>query len=487
MLRRQSKMIACTSPPQRKHRVEARRIVEQGQGASLPPRSSQPMYAAGSSLGETVRHEGVRAERPSIALAPRFRNEREDERDDALVISEVHGVVRSVVRRDQYAGGNPTHRPPPPPPPPPLRSTWNETDRGNRSSDWGRQTRVPTVHIAPRDQPNSRYPPQAWTYLQRGSTYGSVVNYQAARYWRENRDRSQAGRVGLVYERGHVPPSEVSRLQPSLIARPEIARPAVAVPPPAAVARLAEGAKRALSPRVSEQITKKFKGFDKLDLLCTATLDVGPLHDNPLGCSCPKSKCVALYCDCFKAGRRCDPKTCSCLSCKNTVAESGPEGARTKAIRCILARNPRAFTTAGLGNPLHKLPPGEVACNCIRSRCLKLYCSCFQAGKACNVGVCTCVGCLNTEEDPDGRRKQAIQQCLEKRPDAFKTRVREKGLGCACKNNRCIRKYCECFRTNRQCSEKCSCRLCANQGNEDNGISASAAVADISINGRIAV
>jgi hypothetical protein len=72
--------------------------------------------------------------------------------------------------------------------------------------------------------------------------------------------------------------------------------------------------------------------FDKLALLCKATLDLGPLLDNPAGCSCPKSKCIALYCDCFKAGRRCSP-ACSCLDCKNTVEESGPNGARSKVRR----------------------------------------------------------------------------------------------------------------------------------------------------------
>jgi hypothetical protein len=52
--------------------------------------------------------------------------------------------------------------------------------------------------------------------------------------------------------------------------------------------------------------------FDKLVLLCSATLELGPLQDNPTGCSCPKSKCIALYCDSFKAGRRCSPNGCSC-------------------------------------------------------------------------------------------------------------------------------------------------------------------------------
>lgn len=81
---------------------------------------------------------------------------------------------------------------------------------------------------------------------------------------------------------------------------------------------------------------KKARGFDKLDLLCSATLEIGEMYDNPTGCSCPKSRCVALYCDCFKAGRRCNPDKCKCVDCKNTVIESGADGARTKAIRCIL-------------------------------------------------------------------------------------------------------------------------------------------------------
>ena len=221
-----------------------------------------------------------------------------------------------------------------------------------------------------------------------------------------------------------------------------------------------------LSPHQEQQMTplfKKSKGFDKLDLLCSATLEIGELHDNPTGCSCPKSKCVALYCDCFKAGRRCNQTQCSCLQCKNTIAESGVDGARTKAIRSILARNPRAFRTAGEGNPLLKLPPGEIACNCIRSRCLKLYCTCFQRNLACRPGICTCVGCYNTEYDREGHRKAAVEQILHKRPDAFQVKVKEKGLGCACKNNRCIKKYCCCFQSHLACTDKCTCRQCENK------------------------
>jgi Tesmin/TSO1-like CXC domain, cysteine-rich domain len=244
----------------------------------------------------------------------------------------------------------------------------------------------------------------------------------------------------------------------------------LSVPNTTSTSHKSNATKRVLSPRDQHQqqipppppLFKKVKGFDKLDLLCTATLEIGELHDNPTGCSCPKSKCVALYCDCFKAGRRCHPNRCSCLSCKNTIAESGVDGARTKAIRTILARNPRAFNTAGMGNPLHKLPPGEVACNCVRSRCLKLYCSCFHNGKVCKPDICTCVGCCNTDADDEGHRHAAIQTVMEKRADAFTVKPKVIGQGCACKNNRCLRKYCECFRTGLLCSDKCTCRECEN-------------------------
>lgn len=172
-----------------------------------------------------------------------------------------------------------------------------------------------------------------------------------------------------------------------------------------------------------------------LELLCSATLDLGPLQENATGCSCPRSGCIKLYCDCFKAGRRCSGR-CSCTNCKNTPAESGVDGERTRAIRNILARNPRAFTR-GKKEGAATRKPGDIICNCVKSRCLKLYCECFQKGKLCN-DACLCVSCLNTEEESHvgGRRKLAIEQALEKRPDAFTKKPKEIGSGCACKNNR---------------------------------------------------
>jgi Tesmin/TSO1-like CXC domain, cysteine-rich domain len=56
-----------------------------------------------------------------------------------------------------------------------------------------------------------------------------------------------------------------------------------------------------------------------------------------------------------------------------------------------------------------------------------------------------------------------MEQYLEKRPDAFtEKKPKQAGLGCACKNNRCVRKYCECYRTGLSCTAKCCCRKCEN-------------------------
>lgn len=188
-----------------------------------------------------------------------------------------------------------------------------------------------------------------------------------------------------------------------------------------------------------ETVAKKPKSC-MLDLLCSATLELGPIQDYPsTGCSCPRSNCIKLYCDCFKAGTPCSGN-CSCINCKNTEAETRVDGERIRAIKNTLARNPRAFT----GGKKEAVPqnPGDVVCNCLKSRCLKLYCNCFHKGRTCNE-ACLCISCLNTtaESNVGGRRNQAIQNCLEKRPDAFTKKPKEIGSGCACKNNKCLKKY----------------------------------------------
>lgn len=58
-----------------------------------------------------------------------------------------------------------------------------------------------------------------------------------------------------------------------------------------------------------------------------------------MGCTCKKTRCLKLYCQCFNAQLYCG-NNCRCLSCYNVAIHEKPRG---EAIKTILLRNPTAF------------------------------------------------------------------------------------------------------------------------------------------------
>lgn len=135
----------------------------------------------------------------------------------------------------------------------------------------------------------------------------------------------------------------------------------------------------------------------------------GMLSGTQTKCKCKKSKCLKLYCECFKARGYCGDD-CSCEGCSN---KPGCDDDIENAREIILTRNPQAFAEK-IAETVVPSQDGLLTsgaqhmrgCNCKKSRCQKKYCECFQAGVPCGEH-CKCNGCANTSQNHNSMCLQA--------------------------------------------------------------------------------
>ena len=130
-----------------------------------------------------------------------------------------------------------------------------------------------------------------------------------------------------------------------------------------------------------------------------------------------------------------------------TARFAGDDAKRTAWVTGAATRTPPKPTKRRAAAPAKAPPPAR--CNCRKSRCLKLYCECFKAGRDCGAH-CRCTDCANSGAD-----RELVAQARAK------TTVRTRTC-CTCPRSGCTRRYCECFKAGVGCGDDCQCRNCVN-------------------------
>ncbi|CAH0519301.1 unnamed protein product [Peronospora belbahrii] len=155
-------------------------------------------------------------------------------------------------------------------------------------------------------------------------------------------------------------------------------------------------------------------------------------------CNCKKSKCLKLYCECFRLGEYCD-ESCNCHDCANTTKT---EAVRQQAIASRLEKNPNAF------KPKIGATPAAVTSTSENAHRLSVGTS-----SSSHVSI----GSLMS---PPGQTSFQQQQRIL---GAGVATIKMHKHGCHCKKSACQKKYCECFQAGVRCGDNCRCIECKNQ------------------------
>lgn len=148
-----------------------------------------------------------------------------------------------------------------------------------------------------------------------------------------------------------------------------------------------------------------------------------PSSNNKTFCICKRSKCLRLYCQCFKNNKFCG-ENCSCKDCYNIPKNKEIIELWSKD---LLLKHNQAFERKIKKSGRSDLCIPKQGCNCKKTSCKKKYCECFSSGIPCTQ-FCKCDPCSNDriclnkdtkvlsleKEVHSSNKKGAIEMLLDK-------------------------------------------------------------------------